>query len=115
MRESRADGAKLTDWITKIVEKHLKTYKITEAVEAQYKGAGWALAAITGGQVVALRYLNAVANESVNEEIFEFPSAAQIPITRWLDDAAARAVVRELQALGEVSIGMCGSWEYVEL
>ncbi|MBS0306444.1 MAG: hypothetical protein JSR43_13840 [Proteobacteria bacterium] len=33
----------------------------------------------------------------------------------WVASDVASATVRELQAHGEVSVGMCSGWEFVEL
>lgn len=93
----------------------MNTYKINDAVAGQYKGAGWALVAVAGGQVVALRYVADVAGEVVADAIAEGGPHARFFVGQWLSTTAAGPVVRELQALGEVSVGMCSSWEFVEL
>ena len=36
-------------------------------------------------------------------------------VRQWLGTAHAEPVVRELQALGEVSVGMLSGWEFTEL
>lgn len=86
--------------------------KIPESLEKDYQGAGWALAAVLDDKVVALRYLDDVAlsiADSLGQGHDEFF------IRQWINTAEAGQVVRELQALGEVSVGMCSSWEFVEL
>lgn len=116
VRDSRAAGQRLTDWIIERVERsegqNMRVLKINDSLAGQYHGAGWALAAISGGQVVALRYVADVAGPPI-EDVASGPHAAFF-IRRWLDTAAAAPVVRELSALGEVSVGMCSSWEFCE-
>lgn len=117
VRESRAAGMKLTDWVIKRVEEGasaVKTYKITDSMAAQYHGAGWALAAVTGGQVVALRYIRDVAPDQIADAVAEGGAHAAFFVRQWLDTSDAAPVVRELQALGQVSVGMCSCWEFVE-
>ena len=93
----------------------MHTYPIPEALASQYQGAGWALAAIAGGQPVALRYIADVAPDEVADAVAEGGQHAAFFVRQWLGTAQAAPVVRELQALGEVSVGMCSSWEFVEL
>lgn len=90
----------------------MKVYAIPEALENQYHGAGLALAAITGGQPVKLVYL-----EDVVPAIAEHLDSdhVQFFIRQWLQTNEASPVVRELQALGEVRVGMCSAWEFCEL
>lgn len=84
--------------------------KITDAVAHQYHGAGWALAAIVGGEVVAIRYIADIAPE-IDEQLDT--DHASFFIRQWLNAPAAAPHVRELQALGSVSVGMCSAWEFV--
>ena len=93
----------------------MTTYKITDAVEHQYHGSGWALAAITNNEVVALRYLSDIATDEVNRSIQESEIHAPLFVKTWLDTNEASNVVRELQAIGEVSIGICSCWEFTEM
>lgn len=114
VRESRAVGMKLTDWIIERVERDMPTLKIPDTLAGQYHGAGWALAAVTGGQIVALRYINEVASPEVADQIAEGGSHARFFVRTWLDTDEAGPVVRELQALGDVTLGMCSCWEFIE-
>lgn len=91
----------------------MTVYPIPETLAAQYHGAGYALAAITGGQVTALRYVADVAGPPL-EDVASGPHAAFF-VRQWLGTAEAAPVVRELQVLGDVHVGMCSSWEFVEL
>jgi len=118
VRESRAAGMKLGDWIIERVERggiSMKVHKITDDLASQYHGAGLALAAIMGGKVVALRYVADVAPEQVADAVAEGGAHAAFFVRQWLGTAEAAPVVRELQALGEVSVGMCSAWEFCEL
>lgn len=117
VRQSRAAGMKLTDWIIQRVGEAqiaMNVYKITAALADQYHGAGWALAAITGGQVVALRYVTDVAPDAVADAVADGGPHAAFFVRQWLGTSEAGPVVRELQALGQVSVGMCSAWEFVE-
>lgn len=123
VKASQARGMKLTDWLIEAAEAaavaersaRMRVYPIPEALAGQYQGAGWALAAIAGGRPVALRYIADVAPESVAEAVAEGGQHAAFFVRQWLGTDQAAPVVRELQALGNVSAGMCSAWEFVEL
>ncbi|MFN5349998.1 MAG: hypothetical protein ACK5A0_10735 [Polaromonas sp.] len=92
------------------------TYKVPEGLAPQYKGAGWALAAITGGQLVKLVYL-ADASQAF-DQMMQQPGAdahGAFFARQVLGLPEIGLVVRELQALGEVSTGMLSAWEFTEL
>ena len=113
--ESRKRGMKLTDYIIEMMRRAqaMNTYDASNLKD--YKGAGWALAAITGGQVTRLIYLDDVAEDVIMDDNGdEYPDVKR-RITLWTGTTAAGQYVRELQALGEVSIGMCSCGEFVEL
>ena len=119
VKASQARGMKLTDWLVEAAdaaagEKHMKVHQIPHTLAGAYQGAGYALAAISSGQVVALRYIADAAPE-LDEVLADGGIAARHAVLRWIDSSAAGPVVRELQVLGEVSVGMCSSWEFVEL
>lgn len=117
VKASRDRGMKLGDYLLELIERAeaMNTYPIPESLSGQYHGAGWALAAITGGQVVALRYIRDVA-EAISDQIDEAGgSHAGFFVRQWLQTDEAGPIVREMQALGEVSAGMCSCWEFVEL
>ena len=92
----------------------MNTYTIPDTLAAQYHGAGYAMAATASGQLVALRYLVDVAPE-LDEPLSEGGQTARAAVQSWIKSDAAGAAVRELQALGEVRVGMCSSWEFCEL
>ena len=106
VRESQAQGLKLTDWIThKLNARTMTVLKIPEALASKYHGAGHALVAVTSGQVVDLVYLEGA--------LPDFDPEA--PLIDALDDARLAPAVRRLQALGQVSFGMLSCGEFVEL
>ncbi|OZI57684.1 hypothetical protein [Bordetella genomosp. 4] len=72
-------------------------YSIPESLQDSHDGEEWAIATILGGRVVALRYLADVAPDL---ELIE-PA-----IKEWL--ASNPIELRELQALGPVSVGVVG-------
>ena len=92
----------------------MRVYPIPEALASQYHGAGYALAAIAGGQLVALLYLEDAAPD-LGDVLAEGGSAASRAVQNWVASGAAGPTVRELQALGDVSVGMCSAWEFCEL
>ena len=114
VKASQARGIKLTDWIIERIEARVNVYPIPDTIASQYHGAGYALAASVGGQIVALRYLADVAPE-LDDALAEGGSAARGVAVRWLASDAPGPIVRELQALGKVHAGMCSAWEFVEL
>lgn len=114
VKASQASGMKLTDWIVEQLERTMKTYPIPDATASQYRGADYALAASAGGQLVALRYLADLAPE-LDAPLSEGGAVARQAAQRWIASDAAGPAVRELQALGDVHVGMCSSWEFVEL
>ena len=108
VRESRAVGMRLTNWIIQRVEaRPMNIYPIPEALASKYHGAGHALAAIAGGQVVDLVY--------VEDALPDYDPDQRGALAAALNDDRLGPTVRRLQALGKVSVGMCSSWEFVEL
>jgi len=116
VKASQRRCMKLTDYLMGLVERaeSMNTYQIPESIYAQYQGAGWALAAMTGGQLVAIRYIADLA-PGLSSDLIEGGSAARQAVQEWIASDAAAPAVRELQALGEVSVGMCSCGEFVEL
>lgn len=82
--------------------------KIPSTMTEQYNGAGHALAAVVGGQIVALVYLRDVLDEYDDE-------AGQGELNRAVRDPRLGPTVRLLQSYGDVSVGMCSCWEFIEL
>lgn len=94
----------------------METYPIPETLEPKYRGSGWALAAVVGGQLVDIRYVRDVASQAVSDQVEEGGSQhAQFFLSLWISTQEAGPVVRELQALGDVVVGMCSCWEFVVL
>lgn len=73
-------------------------YPIPEYLQDTHDGDEWAIAAILGGRVVALRYIADIAPE------IELIESA---IKQWL--ARDPIDLHELQALGDVSVGIVTS------
>ena len=86
------------------------TYQIPDSLASQYHGAGWALAALSDGQVVALRYVDDLAPELADDDGQLDPK----DVAGWMLTDAARPTIRELQALGSVAVGMCSGWTFTE-
>lgn len=81
-------------------------FKIPDALEIKYHGCGIALASVTGGQIVNLVYLQDALPDFSGEQN-DLPSA--------LNDDRIAPTVRLLQSTGEVFVGMCSCWEFIEL
>ena len=113
---SQQRGMKLTDYLTDMIARAeaMNVYPIPDATASQYHGAGWALAAITGGKLVDLRYVSDLAPD-LADDLIEGGSIARAAVQRWIASDSAAPAVRELQALGEVAVGMCSCWEFVVL
>lgn len=84
-----------------------QVFHIPESLADKYHGAGHALAAVAGGQVVSLIYLR--------DLIPDYADGSTVALAVALDDARLAPAVRELQAMGEVCAGMCSCWEFVVL
>ena len=90
-------------------------FKIPEALHGKYHGAGVALAAVTGEQIVNLVYLRDALPDfdefdhdlGINEDTDHLKAA--------IADPRLGPTVRELQSLGAVHVGMCSCYEFVEL
>jgi len=116
VRASRARCQKLGDWIVEKVERPMNVFKIPDALADAYHGSGWALAASVGGQLVALRYIRDVAPPAVADAMAEADEAhAAFFVRQWLSTQEAAPTVRKMQALGDVHVGMCSCWEFVEM
>lgn len=81
-------------------------FKIPDSLADKYHGCGIALASATGGQLINLVYLS--------DALPDF-SGEQEDIPAALNDARLGPTVRLLQSSGEVFVGMCSCWEFVEL
>lgn len=78
-------------------------YSIPESLQDSHDGEEWAIAAILGGRVVALRYISDIAPE------IELTESA---IREWLNDSPIE--LRELQSLGNVNTGIVTAEGFVE-
>lgn len=108
VKASQSRGLKLTDWIIdKLEARTMKVYPIPEALADKYRGAGHALAAITGGQLIDLVY--------IGDALPDYDPDQRGALQAALNDDRLGPTVRRLQALGQVSVGMCSAWEFVEL
>jgi hypothetical protein len=90
-------------------------YPINAGLSGQYDGSGWGLAAISGGEVVTIRYIRNIASQKVVDQIESDSGHATFFINQWLSTKEASPTLRELQARGQVSVGMFSSWEFVEI
>lgn len=108
VKASQARGQKLTDWIIERLEgRTMNVYPIPEALASKYHGAGHALAAVVGGQVVDLVY--------VEDALPGYDPDEHGALAVAVNDDRIAPTVRRMQALGQVSVGMCSAWEFVEL
>lgn len=82
-------------------------FKIPESLLDKYHGCGIAMASVTGGIIINLVYLHDVIVEFDDEDRDALPAA--------LNDDRLGPTVRLLQSTGEVFVGMCSCFEFVEL
>lgn len=93
----------------------MKTYKVPEGLAPQYHGSGWALVAVAGDQLVKLVYL-ADASPTF-DQMMQQPGVnnhGAFSARQALSLPELGPVIRELQALGKISVGMLSCWEFVE-
>jgi hypothetical protein len=88
-------------------------YPITWDLADAYHGTGWALVAILNGQIVAIRYIDELSDVPLPDQLDG--DHAAFFARQWLQTRRAAPIVRELQALGQVSVGMCSNWAFTEL
>ena len=120
VKASQRSSRKLSDYLLEVIERaeSMNSHALPESLSHQYHGSGWAVAAITGGQLVALRYVSDLAPELTDDlidDLIEGGSIARAAVQKWIASDAAGSAVRELQALGDVSVGRCSCGEFVEL
>jgi hypothetical protein len=84
----------------------MNTYKIPATLVAKYKGAGTALAASADGVLVDICYLR---------DLFPNEDDSVENLQTLIDDQQLAPTVRYLSSLGDVHVGMCSAWEFVEL
>lgn len=84
------------------------TFPLPERIET-----GWALAAIAGDQVAAVREFRRLSPQVARHLPIGAELAAAI-IRRWLETLPASAVVNELQRLGRITVGMCHEGQFLE-
>lgn len=84
-----------------------QVFKIPDSLESKYHGAGHAICAVTGGQIIDLVYIRDILEDYDEEDKSALRNA--------INDERIGPTVRNLQALGEVFVGMCSCWEFVEL
>lgn len=80
-----------------------QTWPIPNHLANSYHGAGWALAAVLDGKVVRIVYLDDVLPDFDPDNVQSAITSEEIAPT-----------VRELQALGAISVGMLSGWEFTE-
>lgn len=108
VRESQARGLTLTDWISQRLESRTMTvHKIPDTLAHKYHGAGHALVAVTGGRVVDLVYMA--------DALPDFDPDAPGALTAAVADHRLGPSVRQLQAIGKVSVCLLSCWEAIEL
>ena len=85
----------------------MNTWPVPDALHSKYHGSGYALAAVSGGSLVSFVYLEDVLPD------FD-PDAPHATFMAANDDRLG-SIVLELSALGDVSFGMLGGYEFTEL
>lgn len=84
----------------------MQIFKIPEPVlSRKYQGAGMAIAAVTGGQIVNLVYFR-----DLDDDVDEDDQAALMAL---IENPRIGPTIRELQAQGELFVGMCSCTEFI--
>ncbi|CAM3873642.1 hypothetical protein [Bordetella tumulicola] len=89
----------------------MKIYPIPESVCDTHDGDEWALAAILGERVVALRYLSDTAPRAIVDQLNE--AEPEFSIRQWLRKEPM--ALCELRALGDVSAAVVSSDGFAEV
>lgn len=85
----------------------MNVFKIPDTLATKYHGAGHALAASLNGLLIDIVYLEDVLPDYDGEGEHDLKSA--------INDARIGPTIRQLQSLGDVHVGMCSCWEFIEL
>lgn len=88
------------------------TYSLPGNLVRERIEPGWAVAAIAGDQVAAVREFRRLSPQVANHLPIGADEAAAV-IRRWLDTLPASSVVDELQQLGRVTVGMCHAGQFL--
>lgn len=82
-------------------------YDIPENLEPKYRGAGYAIAATLGKKLIDFHY--------IDDFIPEFDPSLDWNVALAIEDSRMAPVVREMQSLGELHIGMCSGGKFLQL
>jgi hypothetical protein len=85
----------------------MQVFKIGDAAENAYRGAGHAVAAVKDNEVVDIVY--------VGDFIPEFDPETSGALEKAIADPRMIVPVNSLIPKGEIFFGMCSSWEFVVL
>ena len=86
----------------------MKVFKIPDALENKYHGAGHAVAAVVNDSIVDFVYFADILPDYDHEN-------GSYELKRAIDDERLGPTIRYLQTLGEVYVGMGSCWEFVVL
>lgn len=85
----------------------MKTFRLSNFIlNEKYNGAGHAVAASVNGVIIDIVY--------IRDALPDFDSETQ-SLQSVIKDGRVQATIRELQAKGQVHIGMCSCSEFIEL
>lgn len=84
-----------------------KGIMIPIALANKYHGSGYAMCSVNDGQLIDLIY--------VRDVILDIKDVDESPISDFFDDDRLRIAGRWLQASGDVLLGRCSAWRFVEL
>ncbi|WP_019939893.1 hypothetical protein [Bordetella sp. FB-8] len=89
------------------------TFPLPDNLARERIETGWALAAISGNQIAAVREFRRLSPQVAQHLPIGAEQAAEV-IRRWLDTLPASSVVDELQQLGRITVGMCHEGQFLE-
>lgn len=83
-------------------------YKIKENMHGKYRGCGYALVASLNDEILDIVYLRDIIEDFDDEDFTD--NHEEI-----LTDNKMAPTIRYLSSLGNVSVGMCSCYEFIEL
>lgn len=84
----------------------MKIFKITENLYDKYHGMGYAIGAAVDGKLIDFKYLRDIDDQFDDE----FDS-----VSNFVEDDKVGPTVRYMQSLGDVYVGMCSCYEFIEV
>lgn len=92
----------------------MRVFTIPNHLANAYRGSGYALAAVARDELAELIYLRDVLPDHEDTDADGDGTSAET-VAACLSDVRLALTIQHLARIGEVLIGMCSCWEFVEL